>query len=201
MTQIRTIYNTPSYCPIPTSYPPSPHEMDAEIRWRNIDLTAVSVITYKLSDAARMILPPNPNPVTGQPHTAREVYNALARHFSSVQNSTGLASMEAEILSTGINDNDVLTFVTKWKSVVLELLNAGHVINFVTYITIFTNFLPRGDVYTDIISRARHHINHPYTYPDLPIDYNLFLYFADEVIRASQDNDSERELEWELERE
>ncbi|KAJ3964894.1 hypothetical protein EV361DRAFT_873647 [Lentinula raphanica] len=97
--------------------------------------------------------------------------------------------MEAEILSTGIIDNDVLAFVTKWKSVVLELLNASHHVNFATYITIFTNFLPHGDVYSDIVSRARFHINHPYAYPDQPIDYNLFLYFADEVLQASQDND------------
>ncbi|KAJ3965113.1 hypothetical protein EV361DRAFT_1021410 [Lentinula raphanica] len=68
-TQVRTIYNTPSYCPTPASHPLSQQDLDAEIRWRNIDLTAVSVITYKISDTARMILPPNPNPITVQSRT------------------------------------------------------------------------------------------------------------------------------------
>ncbi|KAJ3964077.1 hypothetical protein EV361DRAFT_981170 [Lentinula raphanica] len=182
--QIQTVYNTPSFCPRPSSYPPNPHEVEAEQRWRAQDLTAVSVITFRLSETAQRILPPNPNLHSGQPYTAREVYNALARHFSLLQNSTGLANMEAELFTTGINDNDVLTFVTKWKSTVLDLLNAGHFVNFTTYITIFTNFLPRGDVYSDIVSRARNHINYPHTHPNDPINYNFFLTLADEVLCA-----------------
>ncbi|KAF5357520.1 hypothetical protein D9757_013060 [Collybiopsis confluens] len=173
----RTSLTVPSY---------RPQDSSAK-QWDARDRLARTVITYRLSDSAKALLPPSVNEL-GQRSTARDAWSALKEHFDVTHDSQGLQALEYSLITTRVHDGDIDGWVSKWKSVINVLHGSGQSVGWKNVLSTFAHLIPNHIVYAFICNDILQFIEKHARGLDDVTGYKAWNDFSSQVLRAHRND-------------
>ncbi|KAJ3972482.1 hypothetical protein EV361DRAFT_1033058 [Lentinula raphanica] len=140
--QPRTKWNTPLYRP-GLSVPPSEQEIEARLRWDQMDGWVSSILTARLSDEARGRLPPIIDE-RGERRTARMIYATLKAAYYVAPGRKACLKILDDLYNSGIHDMQIEKFNRQWSSALTILKNNGYDIPWDMVIAKYLSKFPKG---------------------------------------------------------